>query len=80
MLDLKRHAQLLSALIGPHMEHWHTSAEFRATVMLLAQLLPRMIDQLAEEAKALKADRAELLHRLEHDHPGAPPYGSESSA
>ncbi len=72
---------LREGLIGPHHRLWHTSAEFRGTIELLAQLLPVWIDGLAAVATKNDAERMKqftaalkyaprAVQRFEVDHTG----------
>jgi len=63
---------LIEGLVGDHMEEWHHSPTFRSAVRTLADMLPAMVDGLAEACKA-KDKVLEQMHQLARIPPTAPP-------
>ena len=55
---------LRDALIGEHKRLYQTNATFHASVNVLTQLLPSMVNGLAAEAKGVEADVSDRIERM----------------
>lgn len=62
MSDRERYEALRRGLVGPHMQLYRESVDFRAAVDQMSQWLPEIADLVADGARWRKDRMAERLH------------------